>query len=44
MRWDNDYGLGSETYENLSKHSRAEVYVQNHAVSQSHLRQQLLYS
>lgn len=40
--WANGYGLGSEVYENVTKRSREEVYVQNHSVSQSALRQQLL--
>ena len=43
LRWDGDYGLGAEIYENLSKHSQAEVYVQNHAASQAYLPQQLRY-
>ena len=42
VRWANDHGLGSEIYENLTKRSRAEVYVQNHGVSQSGVRGQLL--
>jgi hypothetical protein len=41
--WANGYGLGSEVYENLTKHSREEVYVQNHGVNQASLRQQLLF-
>lgn len=43
LRWDNDYGLGSETYENLTKHTREEVYVQNHAVSRTQVRSQLRF-
>ncbi len=41
IAWANGYGLGSEIYSNLTKGTRAEVYVQNHAVSQANLRQQL---
>jgi hypothetical protein len=40
--WENGYGLGSETYTNKTRGSSVEVYVQNHAVGQSLLRQQLL--
>lgn len=40
--WGNRYGLGSEVYQNLTKRTREEVYVQNHSVSQANLRQQLL--
>jgi hypothetical protein len=42
IAWPNGYGLGSELYENLSKNTRSEVFVQNHSVSNSNLRQQLL--
>lgn len=42
VAWVNGYGLGSEVYENLTKNTSGEVYVQNHSVSQSNLRQQLL--
>jgi len=42
MVWDNGYGLGSAVYENQTKGNRIEVYVQNHAVSASHLRNQLM--
>jgi hypothetical protein len=41
--WANGHGLGSEIYENVTKGSRAKVYVQNHAVTESSLRQQLLF-
>ena len=41
VAWKNGYGLGSEIYENRSKGTREEVYVQNHAVGESILRQQL---
>lgn len=43
ITWQNGYGLGSEVYVNVSKGTRAEVYVQNHGVSQAILRQQLLF-
>lgn len=42
MRWKNDTGLGGETYLNVSKGRRMEVYVQNHWVPEKQLRQQLL--
>jgi hypothetical protein len=42
ISWENGYGMGSEVYENLTRQTRSEVYVQNHAVHQSTLRQQLL--
>lgn len=42
IAWANGHGLGSEVYENLTKQSREEVYVQNHGVNQASLRQQLL--
>ena len=41
IQWQNDYGLGSEVYENSTKGSRSRVYVQNHAVGPAILRQQL---
>ena len=41
--WTSGHGLGAEVYENVTKSSRANVYVQNHAVSESNLRQQLLF-
>jgi len=40
--WADRYGLGSEVYENLTKQTREQVYVQNHSVSKANLRQQLL--
>ncbi|MEK6282519.1 MAG: hypothetical protein AABN95_19330 [Acidobacteriota bacterium] len=43
MTWGNGHGLGSETYENVTKGTREEVYVQNHAVTIANLRQQLLF-
>lgn len=42
MTWGNGHGLGHERYQNLSNLTSEEVYVQNHAVSKQHLRQQLL--
>ena len=42
ISWANGYGLGSEVYENITKRTRKAVYVQNHAVSQVNLQQQLL--
>lgn len=42
MTWANGYGLGSEDYTNTSKGETEEVFVQNHAVSRSSLRAQLL--
>lgn len=44
LAWSNGYGLGSEMYENRSKGTKEEVYVQNHAVGEAILRQQLLLS
>ncbi len=41
--WENDTGLGSETYQNISKGIQFEVYVQNHWVPEHQLRQQLLF-
>ena len=42
ISWANGYGLGFETYENLTQQSREEVFVQNHDVNASNLRAQLL--
>lgn len=42
MAWANGYGLGSEVYQNLTKSTSEDVYVQNHSVSKSNLGQQLL--
>lgn len=42
MTWANGYGLGSEDYTNITKGETEEVYVQNHSVSRSILRAQLL--
>lgn len=41
IAWENDYGLGSETYQNLTRGTSDEVYVQNHDVSETLLRRQL---
>ena len=43
LEWAHDYGLGLETYRNLSKGTQCEVFVQNHDVSTSLLPQQMLY-
>lgn len=42
MTWANGYGLGHEVYENLSKGTREEVFVQNHDVGDAILRKQLM--
>ena len=42
ITWENGYGLGHEMYENLTKGTRDEVFVQNHDVSLANLRSQLL--
>jgi hypothetical protein len=41
IAWTNGHGLGSEVCENLSKGTRCTVFVQNHSVSPTALRQQL---
>jgi hypothetical protein len=41
LSWKNGHGLGSEIYENISKGTKAKVYVQNHSVTKSHLASQL---
>ncbi|WP_234053652.1 MULTISPECIES: hypothetical protein [unclassified Xanthobacter] len=43
LTWQNGYGLGLETYVNVTKGTRAQVYVQNHGVSREAVRQQLLF-
>lgn len=43
IKWKNGYGLGSEIYENTTKRSSQEVYVQNHDVHEKYLRVQLLF-
>lgn len=42
MLWPNGHGLGSEVYKNVTKGTFERVFVQNHAVSSSNLKQQLL--
>ena len=42
MSWEDDTGLGSETYTNVTKGERFDVFVQNHWVSSKQLEQQLL--
>ena len=42
IAWRDDYAMGAETYRNLTKSSQSEVFVQNHAVPDAQLRQQLL--
>jgi hypothetical protein len=42
ISWENGYGMGCEIYEDRTKASREEVYVQNHGVNHASLRQQLL--
>jgi hypothetical protein len=41
VTWRNGYGLGSEIYENETRGTHCEVYVQNHDVSQAALGVQL---
>ena len=41
LTWRNGHGLGSEIYENISKGTKAEVYVQNHSVTKNILGSQL---
>ena len=41
LLWRNGHGLGSEIYENVSKKTEAEVYVQNHSVAKNILDSQL---
>jgi hypothetical protein len=42
VQWDNAMGLGSQTYRNLTQRKSVRLIAQNHAVSQSNLREQLL--
>ena len=42
LRWNNQTGLGSETYFNQTQNKPLDVYVQNHWVAKQDLRQQLL--
>jgi hypothetical protein len=40
IEWENGEALGFETYENITKGTRGEVFVQNHEVSEQALRMQ----
>ena len=40
IEWENGEGLGFETYENVSKGSQGDVFVQNHEVTETALRLQ----
>ena len=40
IEWENGDALGFETYENLSKGTHGEVFVQNHEVDETALRMQ----
>lgn len=40
IEWENGDALGFETYENVSKGTRGEVFVQNHDVNEQSLRLQ----
>ena len=40
IEWENGDGLGFETYENVSKGSNGDVFVQNHYVSGDAMRTQ----
>lgn len=42
IEWSSGYGMGGQTYRNLTKGCSFRVYVQNHGVHKSQLRQQLL--
>jgi hypothetical protein len=41
LTWKNDTALGSEQYRNITKKQDIEVFVQNHWVNKSQLRQRL---
>lgn len=43
MDWEDDYGMGSSRYRNVTKGIACEVYVQSHGVHHTQLRQQLLF-
>ena len=43
MEWSPDTGCGHQTYLNHTKGSRIQVYGQNHGVTPTLLRQQLLF-
>ncbi len=40
IEWENGDGLGFETYENVSRGTRGDVFVQNHEVSETALKLQ----
>lgn len=42
VAWAQGYGLGSETFQNLTTGESDEVFVQNHSVAAENVRQQLL--
>lgn len=42
IRWDDDTPLGGETIHNITQHIEYDVFFQNHHVSKSSLRVQLL--
>jgi len=42
VEWDNDSGLGSETYRNMTTGSAISVIVQNHWVQPRHIQKALL--
>ena len=42
IRWPGDTPLGGEVIENLTQHTACDVFFQNHDVSKSQLRSQLL--
>ncbi len=41
VSWADGYGLGYAVYENLTKQSLGETFVQDHSVDHANLRQQL---
>jgi len=41
--WADRYGLGHESYRNVTQQTEEEVFVQNHEVSRTNLRAQLLF-
>jgi len=40
IEWDNGDGLGFETYENLTRGTRGEIFVQNHDIDEATLKRQ----
>ena len=42
VEWDNDSGLGSQTYRNMTTGSASSVIVQNHCVQPRHVQKALL--